>query len=125
MSEACKECSRLWDKPLPPQSGCNECYDLLRDFTKALEAKNVELEIEAKKYQLLYRNSLISLVDKDIEIDKVEAKNVELEKELEIAVEALEYYANEHNYSGGYYNTTSSDCEDKAREALAAIKGMK
>lgn len=101
MSEACKECSRLWDKPLPPQSGCNECYDLLRDFTKALEAKNVELE--SKIVELEVCESLHKL-------------NIErLQKKLEIAVEALRLIAEE------YYG--SSIRWSEASIALAAIKG--
>lgn len=79
---------------------------------KALEAKNVELEKQIEHFKLISADHSRALDDAS-----------ELEKKLEIAIEALEFYANEHNYSGGYYDTISNDCEDKANEALAVIKG--
>jgi hypothetical protein len=42
---SCKECAKLWDKPLPPQYGCNDCYDLLRTHYKKLEA-NLKVAVE-------------------------------------------------------------------------------
>lgn len=65
------------------------------------------------------------------------AKNVELEKKLEIAVKALEFYANKENnyfgntvwedWEGDKFAYVSGDIENgyKAREALAKIKEIK
>lgn len=45
-----------------------------------------------------------------------------LEEKLRVATEALEYYANSDNYSGGYYSEVSGGAEDKAQEALEKLK---
>jgi hypothetical protein len=90
----------------------NEEKSYLLDKCKAFKAKNVELEeILANEETLRDHMNFIGY-----------NKLKELDKKLEIAVEALEFYANEHNYSGGYYDTISNDCEDRAKQALAAIK---
>ena len=48
-------------------------------------------------------------------------KNKELKQKLAIAKEALEFYANDRNYSGGYYDTVSNGAEDKAKDALEKL----
>ncbi len=51
----------------------------------------------------------------------------ELEKKLEVAVEALKYYGSEESWGCDDYGRTdvSYDCGSEAREALAAIEETK
>lgn len=79
LMESCKECARLWDKPLPPQSGCNECYDIVRDGVKDLEAKLKVAVDGLKRASWLFENADFGNVDEACDVvnetlEKIKAK---------------------------------------------------
>lgn len=101
--EACGEIDELKKKLEEANESYEKCFS-------AFLVKNQKLEEYEKSVGQLHLDNIF-----------YKSEMLRNDKKLAIAKEALEFYANGQNYSGGYYDTVSNEAEDKAKDALEKL----
>ena len=113
------------------QAKTDECKELGDKYNKLNEAnKNMEIYIGKLHLELDYKNNRPSYWQNPIIVAKdiLELENTALKQQLDMSVEALEFYAKDENrWNCENYNEciTDGDCGSIAKTALDRIKPHK